>query len=291
MIWENIYENPPQEGANITICLGDGSGATNVKVIGGEFYFDNGLKCEMAATNYFVRTDKNTHMKSTTPKIALIMPWKAYAGCGSEWDSYPYDKMVTSQTIKADLGLHMLLDIPGVPKESIGAKLNKLIGGTDADIILRIDSDDVYGPEYVEGMVNGLIESKADLVGLSSAYFLNSVPEADVSDLYEYNYVPVRPGVVKVCGATMCFWRKTWEQNKFEDVSEGEDRMFCEAVQKTGKIVALNHLREQFVAVLNGENTCSHKQLPFMRKLTEREHEMKRANSIGTILKDYGYEI
>lgn len=228
-------------------------------------------------------------MENTKPKIALIMPWKAYAGCGSEWDSYRYDKMVASQTMKAEL--HTLMDIPGVPLESIGEKLNTLIKSIDADIILRVDSDDLYGPEYVEGMVNGLIESKADLVGLSSAYFLNSVPEADVSDLYEYNYVPVRQGVVKVCGATMCFWKKTWEKNKFEDVSEGEDRMFCEAVQKTGKVVALNHLREQFVAILNGQNTCSHKQLPFMRKLTEREHEMKRDSTIGAILNSYGYEI
>lgn len=228
-------------------------------------------------------------MQNTTPKIALVMPWKALAGCGSEWDSYPYDKMVASQTMKAEL--HTLMDIPGMPKESIGEKLNILIGSIDADIILRVDSDDLYGPAYVEGMVNGLIESSADLVGLSSAYFLNSVPDADVSDLYEYNYVPVRPGVVKVCGATMCFWKKTWEQHKFEDVSEGEDRMFCEAVQKTGKIVALNELREQFAAILNGENTCSHRQLPLMRKLTEREHEMKRATSIGSILNNYGYEI
>lgn len=189
-----------------------------------------------------------------------------------------------------------VMSMPEGSSQSIGAKLNVAIKSlASGEIILRMDADDIYSKFWIQKSVDALIKSEADLVGLSSAFFLNSIPEANISDLWEWNYMP-GPGIqLKVCGATMCFWKDTWEKHKFADTSEGEDGMFCDAV----KNVAENNARgrNDFTAVIHGNNTCSHKQLIYMRQLQAEEqayHLTKRLGegvSVGDMIRKGGYKI
>jgi glycosyltransferase involved in cell wall biosynthesis len=165
---------------------------------------------------------------------------------------------------------------------TIGRKLNFGCLKATGEVIVRMDSDDLYGTLWIESSVLSLIETKADLVGLSNAYFLNSIPEASINDIYEYTYMEVPGKSFKVCGATMCFYKKVWAKHQFENTSFGEDRLFCEAV---GVGIATHNVdKEQFLSIIHGGNTCSHKQLPYMRKLTEREQEMLLRVKIGESL-------
>lgn len=136
-------------------------------------------------------------------------------------------------------------------KGFIADKLNHAISLTDADIIIRMDDDDHYAPDWITNSVQHLIDSKADLTGLSSAYFY----QPDTS-LYDYTYKGKQPFVL---GATMCFWRKTWERSKKKFYSPdargiAEDKYFC---VDNGVLIPHNH-KKGFVCMLHGANTSSH---------------------------------
>lgn len=135
-------------------------------------------------------------------------------------------------------------------KGFIADKLNYAISLTDADIIIRMDDDDYYTKDWISKSVEHLIENKADLTGLSSAYFYQ--PE---KALYDYNYKCKQPFVL---GATMCFWRKTWERSKKKFYSPdargiAEDKYFC---VDNGVLIPHNH-KKGFVCMLHGANTSS----------------------------------
>ena len=175
-------------------------------------------------------------------------------------------------------------------EKSIGGKLNFGCDNAKGNIILRMDSDDLYDRQWISKSVQALIESKAALTGLSNALFLNSVPEAEVEDLYEHHYTGPVPYVI---GATMCFWKDTWREHPFLNISEGEDHQFCTKLN-TKSIKAHNEDKDKFIAVIHGENTACQKQLIFMRKLTQNEQDEifntgNHNNSLGLLLQKSGY--
>lgn len=134
--------------------------------------------------------------------------------------------------------------------QKIADKLNYAISLTDADIIIRMDDDDYYAPDWISKSVQHLIDSKSDLTGLSSAYFY----QPDTA-LYDYTYKGKQPFVL---GATMCFWRKTWERSKKKFYSPdargiAEDKYFC---VDNGVLIPHNH-KKGFVCMLHGANTSS----------------------------------
>lgn len=177
---------------------------------------------------------------------------------------------------------------------TIGRKLNFGILNAKGNIICRMDSDDVYGPEWIDMGYKALFNNKVDIVGLSNAYFLNYVPEASIADIYEYNYTGVPGKALKVCGATMMFWKNVWQIKPFSNTSEGEDRIFCE---DHPYIATHNADKGQFLSIIHGGNTCSHKQLIYMRKLTERQQQLltyeKVAENLtfGEMVRNAGIEV
>lgn len=148
-------------------------------------------------------------------------------------------KMYLNQTF--DIKEHIMLYEDG----NIGMKRNKLCEIAKSDIIVHMDSDDYYAPDFVSKSVQLLITSGADLVGLANAYFYDKTTERS----WEYDYT--HAGQRAVLGATMCYWRKTWEHHKFEDVNEGEDSLFCAKTLK----VAYGDYKDSFVAIRHGNNT------------------------------------
>lgn len=173
-----------------------------------------------------------------------------------------------------------LIWIPG-EKETIGEKRNFGCMVSNGSIILHCDSDDIYSSSWITRSVNALIDSGAELTGLDTAFFLNSIPEAEISDLYRYQYTGPDPMVI---GATMCYYKKTWERVKFEHISKGEDHIFCKEV----KNIASHDYTDGFAAVLHGGNTASQDQMIYMRKSTKNERNEHL--SLLNLLSQYGYD-
>lgn len=140
---------------------------------------------------------------------------------------------------------------------SIGSKLNYLCAKADGDIIIRMDSDDRYSLDWVTNCVAALLISKADIVGLSNAYFYR---ESD-RQLLEYANQP--NSQLYLCGATLAFHRKAWERKPFPETSNGEDLYWQTG---NGKLFAHDY-KHGFLATLHGNNTCSHKAVPIMKKV------------------------
>jgi len=146
---------------------------------------------------------------------------------------------------------------------SIGDKRNRLCGECNGDIIIHMDSDDIYTPDWISKSVAALIESKADIVGLSSCYF----HKTDTNQIFSFDrqentqlYMPE---------ATLCYWRKTWERNPFPDTSAGEGLAF---LANGGRLYAHGY-KDGFLATIHGANTCSHNSLPIMKKVAPFEND------------------
>jgi hypothetical protein len=98
----------------------------------------------------------------------------------------------------------------------IGTKRNKLVSKTIGDIIIHMDSDDVYATDWVSKCVQELQDNPtADIVGLSQFYATGG-----------YKYIGSNTSKI-VWGATMAYRKTFWERNKFADMHIGEDYMFC----------------------------------------------------------------
>lgn len=145
---------------------------------------------------------------------------------------------------------------------TIGAKLNFLCEYGIGDIIIRMDSDDIYSPDWITKSVNHLIQSGAEMTGLKNAYFYDETRDK----AYEYHYSGSQPCLL---GATMCYWKSTWDRTTkmeipkgpgkgmetiefhgFPDYSNGEDTLFC-----FNKKIIPHTFKDNFVAIQHGLNT------------------------------------
>lgn len=133
---------------------------------------------------------------------------------------------------------------------TVGAKRNRLCQDSDGDIILHMDSDDLYSEDWISRSVEALISSGADIVGLSTAYFY------DIHRQHLYRYTSPANAQMFLCGATLCYTRKAWKRKPFLDISEGEDMHF---ISNNGRLHAHNHNVEMFTALWHGSNTCGHR--------------------------------
>lgn len=141
-------------------------------------------------------------------------------------------------------------------KMTVGAKRNELVENATGEIVIHFDSDDYYAPDFITQSVNHLLNSGADLTGLSTAFFFQNDPEA----AWVYEYKGQQPYVI---GSGMCYYKSVWERNKFKDISEGEDRLF---LGNAGKVSPHNYV-SGFCAFIHGKNTCSHKSLQSMKSV------------------------
>lgn len=126
---------------------------------------------------------------------------------------------------------------------TIGDKRNMLCSLAKGRIIIHMDSDDIYAPDWITKSVNALINSGAQLTGLSTAKF------TDGTNNWQYIYKSPQPYIL---GATMCYYKSMWEQNKFKDINVGEDAMFC---ANAGLILPHDYI-DGFTATIHPGNTA-----------------------------------
>lgn len=149
---------------------------------------------------------------------------------------------------------------------TIGEKRNRLCEKAVGDIIVHMDSDDMYASNWITQSVVELMKNEADIVGLASMYFYK--PDDKSVWLYTYGNA-TRPWIA---GATMCYWRNLWKNNPFQPLDKNEDGMFLLTAPAT-KILAHGYI-DGFVATVHEGNTCK-KTLENIRyrRLSEEEEE------------------
>lgn len=150
----------------------------------------------------------------------------------------------------------------------IGTKRNILCSITDADIIINLDSDDIYAPDWVTRCVSAI--QGFDMVGLQSCYFHDVVND----DVYEYKNSSPQ---IYFPEATLAYWRKTWERKPFADTSEGEGQQFV----ANGGIKRDIGYKDGFLATIHGANTCGHDAVRYMKKLASSEASLIVRNMYG----------
>lgn len=151
---------------------------------------------------------------------------------------------------------------------TIGYLRNEACKFAKGEIILHMDDDDFYATDWITQSVESLISSGGDIVGLINAYFYRHPDKL-------WLYKPTRTMIPVILGATMCYWKKTWERGHFPNISKGEDTSFY---NKVAQKPFAHDYKDGFVAMIHGRNTHSHNSLWFMQELNPK--------SLKELLKD-----
>lgn len=129
----------------------------------------------------------------------------------------------------------------------IGSKRNSAVAATNAEIIVHMDDDDTYSPDWVTKSVAHLLRTNSHLTGLASAKFSDGV------NAWQYIYNSGQPYVM---GATMCYLRSMWERNNFgndlPDDKRAEDAAFC----TNAGIITPHFYIDSFTATIHPNNTA-----------------------------------
>lgn len=133
---------------------------------------------------------------------------------------------------------------------SLGEALNRGMRLTDARFVAKIDDDDIYGPRYLSDMLRAHGYAGAGVVGKHSyyAYMAHSEEYALRFGGNEFRYSGT------LAGGTLVVDRNVVDDQRFDDVSLGEDRAFLARCHRRG-ISTFSADRFNFVQVRTGTNT------------------------------------
>jgi len=95
------------------------------------------------------------------------------------------------------------------------------------DIFAHWDSDDWSHPQRLTEQVALLQASRADCVGYNCALFWDT---RNGGEAWLYRF----PNPMYALGASLMYWRKTWERNTFDRVNTGEDERFTKRCKTVG---------------------------------------------------------
>lgn len=110
----------------------------------------------------------------------------------------------------------------------------------DAEVIAHWDSDDLSHPQRLAEQVALLQSSGAEAVGYNEALFWHESALNDQHPMWDRTDRPGEAWIYSkmtrwdVVGASLCYWRQTWEQVPFQDTNQGEDVAFWKRVDSMG---------------------------------------------------------
>jgi cellulose synthase/poly-beta-1,6-N-acetylglucosamine synthase-like glycosyltransferase len=128
----------------------------------------------------------------------------------------------------------------------IGEKRNRLAWSAKGDIILQADSDDYYRSDWVSKNVEMLIGGSYDVVGMDHIIFCSEF----LGRMWKYD----PKDNVWISGATLCYWKKVWEEYPFRERQIGEDTTWMQNMPDKFK-VHLHDYIEGFMASIHKGNT------------------------------------
>ncbi len=109
---------------------------------------------------------------------------------------------------------------------TIGQLRNEAITESRCDIVMTMDSDDVSHPNRMAEQVGLLEASGSDVAGYNESLFWDEKNAA--AWLYRC------PSPTYGLGASLTFWRSTWERKPFADINHGEDMRFITGLKVVG---------------------------------------------------------
>jgi hypothetical protein len=120
---------------------------------------------------------------------------------------------------------------------TLGECLNRAIATTGAEILVKIDDDDFYGPSHIEDGIHALEYSAADIVGKGAQF--TYIEDHDTTVLRrpreEETFIGGSP-----TGATMLIRRSTWERVGFPHRPRQVDVLLTRAARYNGATVYAN---------------------------------------------------
>jgi len=131
---------------------------------------------------------------------------------------------------------------------SMGAKHNMACEMARGEVIIHWDDDDWNAERRISYQLNDLMRNPQEtLCGLSRVLYYD--PRSQQA--WEYSYpIGGRPWVL---GATFCYFKKFWEQNRFPDMNEGADTVFVWNLQNAGVVAHQDHTF--YVGTVHAHNT------------------------------------
>jgi hypothetical protein len=134
----------------------------------------------------------------------------------------------------------------GGPARSTGEKRNICAELALGDILVHQDDDDAYAPNYVETIVDFLLSSGKNVVGLHS--ILYHVTGSSRAYQFAAQYPPY------ACGAGQAYFREYWQTHQFTAKRVGEDSLFCSNSFYDGQLASMPG-DDLIVARAHGLNT------------------------------------
>ena len=139
-------------------------------------------------------------------------------------------------------GWEVSLVIDHNESQTLGAKLNRMVAKSHADLFVLLDDDDWHHPYRVMKQVTPLLSEAAELTGTSEIFYFDRAKRS--AWLYS--------GSGNWLGG-MAFTRELWDRCHFDDVSAGVDTRW----QKRSKAKVLDLANPAlFVAGIHEGNTC-----------------------------------
>lgn len=105
-------------------------------------------------------------------------------------------------------------------KLDLGTKRNLACKKANGEIIIHLDDDDFYAPDWIQKQVSFLIANDLEITGLSNPVFYDK----NLLNMWQYEYP--KNSKSWVYGATLCYTKQLWTYNNFSNSNCGEDNTF-----------------------------------------------------------------
>jgi len=103
---------------------------------------------------------------------------------------------------------------------TLGRKRNIACEKATGEIIVHMDDDDWYAPNWISRHVDTMLTTRADITGLNMVKFHSR--ELKISFVFER----FENDNTWLCGATLAYKKKIWEKYPFANLQIGEDTDF-----------------------------------------------------------------
>ncbi|KQB42578.1 Glycosyl transferase [Flavobacterium aquidurense] len=155
-------------------------------------------------------------------------------------------------------------------KLNLGSKRNMACQIAKGEIIIHLDDDDYYAPDWLQKQISFLTEKKLDITGLDAPVFHKKEEDSF------WQYVYPKKDKPWVYGATLCYTKQFWQANPFPATNCGEDNVFV--WNENAKNILANDAVTSYLGQIHTKNT-SPKQTKY-----ERWKKLENNELVSTIL-------
>ena len=129
---------------------------------------------------------------------------------------------------------------------TIGIKRNEACRRAKGDFIIHLDDDDLYAFDWLTTIINALLKSSADIVGLNSIYYFS------LNLQQHFKFENKDSDLQWICGATMAYKKSLWINYNFSNLQIGEDNDFF--TNSGGTVFSFDYT-DGYVAIIHKDNT------------------------------------